>query len=641
MKHRLLYKNFFVVLVTDILLLVLSLYLAHQIRFDFDIPHQHLLLCYRVLLIVVIIKIICFYFFDLYRGMWRFTSITDLFNIIKASSLSTLLIVSFILFSTRFQGFSRSVFIIDWCLTILFISGCRLCIRLYFEHLSEDKSDPTPLRKTFSILNRKKDGSKRLLIIGAGNAGEKIYREIRDNAMLEYNVVGFLDDDPAKIGKKIHGVPVLGYIEDINKIIKKVRADEAMIAIPSTNAQQMRRIVETCEACNVRFKTLPGLGELINGKVSIKALRDVDFLDLLGRPAVELDVEVIQKYLTQRCVLVTGAGGSIGSELCRQIVRFSPEKLILIDASETNLYDIQMELKHQVGYLEYVTILGRTQNRELINQIFLKYKPNVVFHAAAYKHVPMLERNPWEAVYNNIRGAHMVMEQSVRHKAEYFVFVSTDKAVRPTNVMGASKRVCELVLQSFTGNATRMMAVRFGNVTGSSGSVIPLFRKQIVRGGPVTVTHPEITRYFMTIQEASQLILQAGALGEGGEVFILEMGTPVKIADMARDLIRLSGKDPDRDIEITYTGLRPGEKLHEELISEGEGVVTTSHDKILVLRTSNQWNGMKDQATFRKWLMQNIEELYKIADAHDSCGIMEKLKEIVPEYEASDSECVI
>jgi FlaA1/EpsC-like NDP-sugar epimerase len=318
-----------------------------------------------------------------------------------------------------------------------------------------------------------------------------------------------------------------------------------------------------------------------------------------------------------------------------------PEKLVLLDASEANLYNIQMDLKHQVGYLESVPILGRVQDTQFMDQVFIKYKPKVVFHAAAYKHVPMLERNPWEAVYNNIRGANIVMEKSIQHKAEYFVLVSTDKAVRPTNVMGASKRVCELIMQSIIKDGTRMMAVRFGNVTGSSGSVIPLFRKQIASGGPVTVTHPEITRYFMTIQEATQLILQTGALGKGGEIFILEMGTPVKIADMARDLIRLSGKEPDKDIQITYTGLRPGEKLYEELISEGEGIVPTRYDKILVLKTVNQWNGMNDQASFRKWLMENIEELYEFANARDACKIREKLEEIVPEYNPQDSDCVL
>ncbi len=628
-------RNVWVIIFVDSILIIFAYFFSYYLRFDGNIPPAELSNFLSSVLWIAPVKLLVFVLFNLYRGMWRYTGISEMKNLLKACLTSSSLIIVTILLSFHFVGFSRSVFIIDFLLTFILISGYRIGIRLYYNRQNDHKT-------WFPSFNEQSNTNlKRLLIIGAGDAGEKTLRELMGNLGLAYQVVGFIDDDPNKKGRQIHGVRVLDGLDSLSHLVKKYEVEEVLISVPSATGAQIRRIVKACEKCNVRFKTLPGLGELINGKISVKALRDVDFQDLLRRPAVELDVEIIQKYLKGKRVLVTGAGGSIGSELCRQIVRFFPEKLILIDASETNLYNIQMDLKHQVGYLEYVAILGRVQDRELINQVFLKYKPNVVLHAAAYKHVPMLERNPWEAVYNNIRGTHTVMEQSIRHKAEYFVFVSTDKAVRPTNVMGASKRVCELVLQSFAGNGTRTMAVRFGNVAGSSGSVIPLFRKQIVRGGPVTVTHPEITRYFMTIQEASQLILQAGALGEGGEIFILEMGTPVKIVDMARDLIRLSGKDPDRDIEITYTGLRPGEKLHEELMSEGEGIVGTSHNKILVLRTSQQCNGMEDQATFHKWLMQNIEELYKFAYAHDTCGIKAKLKDIVPEYEVQDCECVL
>ena len=628
-------RNFYIVLALDLILFILAHVGAYLIRFEFRLSANELNNMVSALLFIVPFKAAVFFGFGLYRGMWRYAGMSDMWRLFKASLFSSLVIVTIILVVHRFQGFSRAVFILDGGLTFLLTGGIRIFIRLTLQERSFGRVE------TLGFVEKENRKRKPVFIIGAGDAGEKTLRELMDNPGLAYQVVGFIDDAPHKKGQLIHNVPVLGGLETLLHQLEKHSVEEVLIAVPSATGDEMRRIVETCEKCNVRFRTLPGLGELINGKISIKALRDVDFQDLLGRPAVELDVEMIQNYLNEKCVLVTGAGGSIGSELCRQIVRFLPEKLVLLDASETNLYNIQMELKHQVGYLEYAAILGRIQDRQLMNQIFSKYKPHVVFHAAAYKHVPMLERNPWEGVYNNIRGAHTVMEQSIRHSAEYFVFVSTDKAVRPTNVMGVSKRVCELVLQSFMGDGTRMMAVRFGNVTGSSGSVIPLFREQIKRGGPVTVTHPEITRYFMTIQEATQLILQAGTLGNGGEIFILEMGTPVKIAQMARDLIRLSGKDPDRDIEITYTGLRPGEKLYEELITEGEGIVPTIHDKILVLKTTNRWNGMDDQASFREWLMQNIEELYKLADAHDACGIREKLKEIVPEYEPQDSECVI
>jgi FlaA1/EpsC-like NDP-sugar epimerase len=402
----------------------------------------------------------------------------------------------------------------------------------------------------------------------------------------------------------------------------------------------MRRIVKICKETGLPYKTLPALGELIDGKVSIKALRDVNYRDLLRREPVQLDIPEIEETIKNRRILVTGAGGSIGSELCRQIVRFLPDELILLDMSEPSLYSIEMELKHRIGFLKYTPILGAAQDEKLMDQTLRKYRPHVIFHAAAYKHVPILERNPWQAVKNNIMGTKTLLEKAVEHKIGHFILVSTDKAVRPTNVMGTSKRLCELLLNAYKGNGTCMMSVRFGNVVGSAGSVIPLFRDQIARGGPVTVTHPEVTRFFMTIPEASQLILQAAVLGTGGEIFVLEMGTPVKIVDMARDLIRLSGKDPDKDIRIDFTGLRQGEKLYEELIIEGEDVVPTNHEKIMVLKSSNGWNGLADQAAYRQWLLSRIEELCQLAENHDGCGIKEALTKIVPEYTMGDSECI-
>jgi FlaA1/EpsC-like NDP-sugar epimerase len=625
-KSRLLYRNFFLILAMDLFLLACAFYFANLIRFDFNIPQQFLISLFRMLPFVLITKIIIFYFFDLYCGMWRYTSIPDLFNIIKASSLGTLLIVSFILFSSRFQGFSRSVFIIDWCLTILFISGIRLCIRLYFEHVRDDKTGSIPIWKTLRTFKRKYGDCKRLLIIGAGHCGEKIYREIRDNARLQYRVVGFLDDDSGKLGKKIHGVPVLGQIKDIRKIINKTKADEALIAISSTISQKMRNIVAECEQSGVMFKTIPSMCELINGKVTVNGIREVAYSDLLGREVIRLDEEKIGAYLKGQCVLVTGGGGSIGSELCRQICRFGPKYLLLIDRAEGPLYEIELELKQKFRNIKIVTLLLDVLDKKQLEKAFEAYRPQTVFHAAAYKHVPLLELQPWKAVTNNIQGTLNIIEVAKKVNVERFIFVSTDKAVKPTSIMGASKRVAEMLIQSQNGcglSHTQFIIVRFGNVVGSVGSVVPLFKKQIQNGGPVTVTHPEVTRYFMTIPEACQLILQACSMGIGGEIFLLDMGTSIKIDDMARDLIRLSGFEPDVDINIEYIGLRPGEKLYEELIIEGEGVVPTSHEKIMVL---------KGKDCNLQVLNGKIDELITIAENQEANKIKTKLQEIVPQY---------
>jgi len=432
-------------------------------------------------------------------------------------------------------------------------------------------------------------------------------------------------------------------VDNLPAVLARRSIDQVIISIPTATGSEMRRIVNICKSSGVSFKTLPAIGQILDDKVSIKALRDVNYEDLLRRRPVELNSKGIQDYLGGKRVMVTGAGGSIGSELCRQLIRFEPGELILVDAGEENLYDIQMELRHELGFKSYSAILAKVQNHHLMEDIFSSYRPEVVFHAAAYKHVPMLERNPWEAIFNNVIGSRVVMEMALKYKAERFVLVSTDKAVRPTNVMGASKRLAELVLQSMQNGNTRFMAVRFGNVIGSSGSVLPLFRKQIANGGPVTVTHPEVTRYFMTIPEASQLILQAGSLGRGGEIFILEMGTPVKIAEMAVDLIRLSGKEPGRDIEVVYTGLRPGEKIYEELITQGEDICRTVHDKIKVLKCNGEWdwNGFGSLKNFQATLDKEIANFHIFTKTHDPTAIKRMLSTLVPEYAAQETECVL
>ena len=626
MKFKIFYKNFLIVFLADVLLLAAAFIGAHLIRFEFSISVYFVESLKRILPWVLLAKLSCFYFFGLYRGMWRYTSIADLLNVIKATIVSTLLILAFILFKSGFIGYSRSVFLIDFLLTILFIAGFRISVRLFFDRYSKETPTPTDFLSIFKLFSNRKKDSKNLIIIGAGDCGEKIYREIRDNSALKYNIVGFLDDSKNKIGRTIHGIPVLGRIDDITVLIKKGKADEALIAIPSARGQQMRRIVELCKTSGIAFKTVPGYGELINGRVTINAIREVAYRDLLGREMVKLDEKQIGAYLKGQNVLVTGAGGSIGSELCRQICRFKPGSILLFERAESPLYEIELELKKNFVDINVVPILADIQDKLQIEKVFKKYKPQTVFHAAAYKHVPMLELQPWKALENNIQGTANLVEIVSKFNIERFVFVSTDKAVRPTNVMGASKRVAEMLVncQNKNGFSTaRFIIVRFGNVVGSVGSVVPLFKKQIEKGGPVTVTHPDVTRFFMTIPEASQLILQAGAMGNGGEIFLLDMGTTIKISDMARDLIRLSGFEPDEDIKIEYIGLRPGEKLYEELITEGENIVSTSHEKIMVL---------KSMECNLQILNGQIDELATLAANQNEKKIKAKLKEIVPEY---------
>jgi FlaA1/EpsC-like NDP-sugar epimerase len=629
MKHRL-YLNFFIVLFVDIILVACAWYFSHLLRFNFNIPPDHFAVMARLIPVVLLIKILTFYMFDLYRGMWRYTSLNDLINMIKAASVASLLIVALVLFTHGFTGFSRATFIIDWILTIFFIAGYRAGIRLFFWIGGKDLTVRTARFGLFKAGGLARQGGKRLLIIGAGDAGEKIYREIQDNASLGYSVVGFVDDDEKKVGKQIHGIPVLGTTGQLKRIVEKMRVEQTLIAVPSASGAIMRGLVSLCDQTGIPCKTVPPMGELIDGKVSIKTIRDVAYRDLLGREVIRLDEDRIQAYLENARVLVTGAGGSIGSELCRQICRFRPRSVILFERAESSLYEIDLELKSDFPYVKTFSVLGDIRDRSQLEHAFSEHRPQVVFHAAAYKHVPMMEMQPWKAVRNNILGTRNVIDIAKAHDVDRFVFVSTDKAVRPVNVMGATKRVAELLVEGQNGGGNKkpkFMIVRFGNVVGSVGSVVPLFKKQIEKGGPVTVTHPDMTRYFMTIPEACQLILQAGAMGEGGEIFILDMGTPVKIVDMARDLIRLSGFEPDTDIQVEYIGLRPGEKLQEELITEGEGIVPTSHEKIMVLRS---------ESPDLLGLNGSIDKLAGMSYEQDVRAIIAKLQEIVPEYSPGD-----
>jgi len=607
-------RNFYLMLLMDAALVTAAYIMAHWLRFEGNISLSDWVKIRHALPYLVPFKLACFFAFGLYRGMWRYTSISDLKNILKAVSLSSGVIVLFILYQYRFQGYSRSVYLIDGGLTFMLTAGIRLLIRILMGSSlpsflrSEKRSDDLPV--------------KRLLIIGAGDAAEKVLREINETPWSRFRPVGLLDDDRTKRGKTIHGIPVLGTLDEIDRV--RVAFDEILIAIPSVKGEAVRRIVALCEKTGKRFRTIPGIWELVEGKVSIKTVRDVTLEDVLNRGEVHLDEEGMKQYLEGRRVLVTGAGGSIGAELVRQAGRFNPEAVALLDFSEYNLFRLEIEFRQRFSFIPVSVFLADIKKKDAVSQAFRKFRPDVVLHAAAYKHVPMQELNPWEAVYNNILGTRNMVDVSLEAGVKRFVLVSTDKAVRPTNVMGATKRVAEMLTICVNSDPERrFMAVRFGNVIGSSGSVIPLFQEQISRGSPLTVTHPDVMRYFMSIPEAAQLILQAGAMGNGKEIFILDMGEPVRIADLARDLIRLNGLDPERDIHIQFTGLRPGEKLYEELITEGEGLVPTDHKKILVLR-GEEYNGDA--------LHAQVDELLAVADTYDATAIKKKLREIVPEY---------
>lgn len=620
-------RRFYVILAADLAIFVIAFVGAYQLRFDFTLSPYYYSQIGGLLPFLLPCKTLIFFLLGMYRGMWRYTSLNDLSRLLQASFLAMLLYISATLFFHDFQGVPRSIFLIDAMLTFLLCGGLRLGIRILYAKRHFERI----LSSDLSGGNIRHSSKKTVIIIGAGGAGEKMLREIVDNPHLDYYVVGFLDDDPTKKGRSLHGLKVFGGADELHRITKQRKIDEVLIATPCATGPQMRRIIEICKSCEARYRTLPEIGAIIDGKLGIKNLRDVKYEDLLRRPPVTLDKTEISHYLQGKRVLVTGAGGSIGSELCRQIIRFDPERLVLVDAVEANLFNIQMELHHELNFPRYQCILSRVQDQTLMDDIFQEYRPQLIFHAAAYKHVPLIEKNPWEAISNNVLASEVVMQLCLKYGVERFVLVSTDKAVHPTNVMGASKRLTELIVQSLQGNGTRFMAVRFGNVIGSSGSVLPLFRRQLERGGPITVTHPEVTRYFMTISEAAQLILQAGGLGEGGEIFILEMGTPVKIAKMAEELVRLSGKTPGKDVEIIFTGLREGEKLFEELITQDEGIVSTKYEKIMVLRPAG-WNGKRTQSELIQWLDGALEDLYRRADTHDAYAIREKLSEILPEY---------
>ena len=565
-------RNLLLMIFGDLIIVLSALYLSILFRYDFVIPIEfNKLLNFQNLGLIVITKIFCFRLFSLYRGMWRYTSIWDMFNILKANILATICLIFLVSYFRGFENISRSLFLIDLILSSGFICTSRLGIRIFFTQVV------TFLNPSASRINKRK-----ILLIGAGDTGQSILRQNLQKSTSPIDIVGFLDDDIKKIGKKLHGVSIISSVENILNV--KILYDEIYICVPSASRIEMQNIIRECEKTNKPFKTLPSLSELIEGKVSLSQFRDVSILDLLGRDEVILDKSSIKSLMEGKRVLITGAGGSIGSELVRQCLNFNPSVLVMLEISELNLFEIEREVKKLNSKTLIKPILCDIRDSLNIEEIFEEYKPQIVFHAAAYKHVPIQEVFPWEAVKTNVYGTLNLSKLSIMNDVEKFVLVSTDKAVNPVNVMGATKRIAELIIQDSNkvSSKTSFLAVRFGNVLGSSGSVIPIFKEQIRAGGPVTVTDPDMERYFMSIPEASQLILQAGSLGLGGEIFILDMGDPIKIIDLAADLIRLSGFDVE-DIPIKIIGPRPGEKKIEELSNQLENLDKTKHEKIFVL----------------------------------------------------------
>ena len=595
----------------DAALVAAAWYLAFQLRFDLEVPPPYERLFEKTFPLVVAIKTVVFVLAGLYPHWWRYVSIRDMWSAARAVTIASLVVLLAIYVWNPVTGFRvpSGVVVIDWLLLLALVSGTRLLARTIVER-------PAP-RSMFAA-------GKDALIVGAGDAGRLIVKEMLRNPKLGYTPIGLVDDDPRKRNLRLHGVRVLGTTRDLRYLLRDHSPDEVIIALPSAAGEKRQEIVNVCRDVGVVVKTLPAVHELISGDVALaRQLREVQVEDILGREPVRLDVAAVASYLEGETVLVTGAGGSIGSELCRQIAAIGPERLVLVERSEPALAEVARELNQERGFSATVPILGDVRDRPKMRRVFERYRPAVVFHAAAYKHVPLVEANAIESVRNNVLATKVIAEVASEYAAKRFVLVSTDKAVNPKSVLGQTKAVCEWIVGAAAAresNGTRFLSVRFGNVLGSSGSVIPLFRRQIASGGPVTVTHPDMTRYFMTIPEAAQLIIQAGAIGESGDVFVLDMGTPVKIVDLARNMIRLSGKEPDRDIAIEFVGTRPGEKLHEELWDEAESAAPTSHPKILRCAC---------QPVDPIRLDEEIAELERLAEAGETLDVVQKLREMV------------
>ena len=596
-----------VLAISDIILLNLSFIFSLLVRFDFTLPQEYISLYLKHIFVYLAIKLIVFKFFKLYSSLWRYASIDELIKVGMAVIVSNAFVLSYLIIVD--DSLPRSIYVLITLIDMALIGGSRFSYRV---------------NRKLSREYKHSKGEKRIMIVGAGSSGVMVLKEMNEHVELNSRAVAFIDDDKAKRGKIINKVPVLGNKYDIYSVAINQKIDEIIIAMPSSSKSEIKQILEECKKTKCKIRTLPGIYELIDGKVSIGQLRDVQIEDLLGREEIKLDQALICDYIYDKTILITGGGGSIGSELCRQIAKFEPKKLIILDIYENNAYDLQNELLSTYDNLNLSVIIASVRDKKRINQIMKDVHPDIVFHAAAHKHVPLMEANPQEAVKNNVLGTLNLAQAVDKYKIEKFVLISTDKAVNPTNIMGASKRLCEMIVQSINKESeSDFVAVRFGNVLGSNGSVIPLFKKQIENGGPITVTDPDIIRYFMTIPEAAQLVIQAGSIAKGGEVFILDMGEPVKIVELAKDLIKLSGLEPFEDINIEFTGLRPGEKLYEELLLDDEGLSSTGYDKIFI---------GKPMYTDYKLLLNNIESLKHTLEFGDDLDIKNMMKTIVKTY---------
>lgn len=622
------------VALVHLVLFVISFYGAYFLAFDFKTPPFFPLDMSNATLVsawnslhpllgfVLVTKLVVFWYFRMYSSWGRYVGVQDLIETFKASHISTAIIVVLVLAYNIFRSHGGaldlrgSIVIIDWAGTIALVGGTRFAIRIYREGMR-----PVAV-----------GGLTNTLIVGAGDVGEAVLREMQRMPVERYRVVGFVDDNPRIIGARIHGVPVLGDTSQLSRICTKNEVEEVFIALANPSRQDLRRIIEFCKGSKLVFRVVPGVTDLIEGRADLTRLREVDINDLLGREEVSLDLDSIGHMLTGKVVLVTGAGGSIGSELCRQLLPFHPRELVLLEQAENSLFFIERELRGSFPDIRLRPVICDVYDRDRLEQVFAGCRPAVVFHAAAHKHVPLMEQNPSEAIKNNVFGTRNVADLAGKYEADAMVMISTDKAVNPTSVMGCTKRVAEMYCQwlntSGHSTKTRFVTVRFGNVLGSNGSVVPIFRQQIAMGGPVTVTHPEMRRYFMTIPEASQLVIQAGAMGKGGEIFVLDMGDPVKIVDLARDMITLSGFRPEVDIKIEFSGVRPGEKLFEELRVTGEDIRPTHHEKI------NIWQ-------VRPCTDEQIESAVASLDSLRNCRekppIISALQGIVPEFKPPDS----